>query len=181
MIALFLTECQGGDEHATAKALAELGFRKCFGSCAVLEHAPSGKPCFPTAPGIYVSISHSRGMCLAAIADCEIGADIERTAPYNERIQRVVGRFFAPDEAKSVKDGPDTEFYRLWCRKESYVKYTGEGFSRSFSSFSVLKLQESEGTPIFTDMNCAGFAISVCADEKADTPPVFIKDLQINN
>lgn len=78
-----------------------------------MEHAPSGKPYFPTWPGVYFSISHTDGVVLAGIADREIGVDVERIRPVKERVLRRFGC-----------DGENV-FFDLWVRREARAKRLG--------------------------------------------------------
>ncbi|MBQ2765750.1 MAG: 4'-phosphopantetheinyl transferase superfamily protein [Clostridia bacterium] len=173
MINLYLASCTKTTEHEVGTALSKHALNATFGQSAELLHGERGKPYFDIY-GVYVSISHSNGLCLAAISDTEIGADIEYMQPKNERILRLAERYFTPDEAAYVRESPNERFYAVWCAKESYIKYTGEGFSRPLSSFSVLKSELC-----FSHFTIDGYAVCVCSRESADTPPVFIENAEL--
>lgn len=85
-------------------------------------------PCF--------SLSHSGKYALCAIADAELGADIE--AP-RENSLKLAKRFFTESEFEAVNSAsdPDDEFCRIWVIKESYIKATGEGLSCPLNSFET--------------------------------------------
>ena len=173
MINLYLATCTKENEHEVGTALAQHALNATFGQSAELLHDKRGKPYFDI-DGVYVSISHSNGLCLAAISDTEIGADIEYIQTQNERIPRLAERYFMPDEAAYVHESPNEHFYAVWCAKESYIKYTGEGFSRPPSSFSVL-----ESELCFSHFTIDGYAMCVCSRESADTPPVFVEKSEL--
>lgn len=100
-----------------------------------------GKPYLERYPEIFISLSHSGTYALCAVADREIGADIQR---WEEtcRADRVAERFFSQAERNWYREG-ETErerkerFCRLWTAREAYMKLTGEGLSREMKSFSV--------------------------------------------
>ncbi|MCL1904342.1 MAG: 4'-phosphopantetheinyl transferase superfamily protein [Oscillospiraceae bacterium] len=90
---------------------------------------------------VYFNISHSGDYVILAIADREIGVDIEQIAPYSNAIAH---RCFTPAEQEWLKQkGDDKSFFRLWTAKESVMKATGLGFALSPNSFCVLPLDSS--------------------------------------
>ena len=66
--------------------------------------------------------------------DGVIGLDVEQVRSCTP--QGIQSRFFHPDERAYVEQNGD--FFRVWTAKESYVKYTGEGITDSFASFSTV-------------------------------------------
>ena len=86
-------------------------------------------------------IAHSGRLALLAIrAGGEVGVDVEyeRAAA---REAEIAARFFSSEEAGTVRErsGPERRiaFYRLWTRKEAYVKARGRGLAVSFPRFTV--------------------------------------------
>jgi len=168
MIALYLAVCTKESEHDTGRRLAVYAAKDAFGIDCRLTHDSCGKPYFEASP-IHVSISHSDGMCLAVVSDREIGADIERIRLWDaDKTKRIASRFFAPDEAAAVHAAP-ARFYEIWTAKESFIKYTGEGFSRPLPSFSVL-----DNALTFTHIKYGDYAVAVCAEESAADAPLRI-------
>lgn len=90
---------------------------------------------------IHFNLSHSHGVALYAISHCEnIGIDIE----YNQRQihpLEIAQRFFSKEEIALLSHLPKSEqltnFYKIWTRKEAYVKAIGEGISNTLDQFSV--------------------------------------------
>ncbi len=103
-----------------------------------IKLTPKGKPYFVGGPE--VSISHTGRIWMCAVSDTPVGLDVQekRTVKYVS----IAERFFTPLEADYIKksaEGPKNAFYRIWARKEAYVKYTGLGFSETgFTNFCVL-------------------------------------------
>jgi 4'-phosphopantetheinyl transferase len=99
-----------------------------------------GKP-YLTSGKSYFNISHSGEYVVLAIADTEVGVDIEFIKPYS---MSVAHRCFTPAEIDwMVQKGNDEAFYTLWTAKESVMKAFGMGFSMVPSSFSVLPIDSS--------------------------------------
>lgn len=79
------------------------------------------------------NIAHSSGTALFAFAlEREVGVDIEFIRePVDETA--IAKRYFHPKEAEALLSFPPSErsreFFRLWTRKEAYLKAGGEGVS----------------------------------------------------
>ncbi|MBE6611009.1 MAG: 4'-phosphopantetheinyl transferase superfamily protein [Ruminococcaceae bacterium] len=157
MTGIYLCPCTKETEHSIGRALAEYAVRVISGERHTLSHDARGKPCFDG--GWHVSISHSHGLCLAVISHRAIGADIEKTGGDPEKLLKLAARFFAPDELAYVKESPEDRFYEIWTAKESFVKYTGEGFSRTFPSFSVF-----DQPLVFSHFIHGDHAVTICAE-----------------
>lgn len=82
----------------------------------------TGKPYFDDSD-IHFSLSHSKGICAVAISDRPVGVDVEVIKySYNPRL---IERSLTEQE----KDVFDSDFTRIWCRKEAVAKMTGEGIT----------------------------------------------------
>lgn len=91
-----------------------------------------GKPYFDNGP--FFNISHSGKYVLMAVSTSEVGVDIEEIK--NKDMSALV-RIFNEAEAKMIKEHSD--FYYLWCAKESLIKCMG---------LSVSKVREIPGLPL---------------------------------
>lgn len=104
-----------------------------------LQYATYQKPFLPNSE-LHFNLSHSSD--LAVFAFClvaDIGIDIEEIkSNYNEEIAK---RYFSPIENQTLFKLPKAEqidaFYRLWSRKEAFLKATGKGLTQSLSDFTV--------------------------------------------
>jgi 4'-phosphopantetheinyl transferase len=99
------------------------------------QYSAYGKPRLaPTfeASGLHFNLSHSAEMAMVAIADREVGADIERPHPISS-MARLVERFFAAEEydewQRLSADVQQLGFFQAWTRKEAWLKATGSGLS----------------------------------------------------
>ncbi|MDR1688461.1 MAG: 4'-phosphopantetheinyl transferase superfamily protein [Clostridiales bacterium] len=87
-------------------------------------YSENGKPYLISCPHIYFNLSHCKKGVVCAVADFEIGVDIQEIRPFNINIaQRVCNK----TELRLLKDAdnPAELFCRLWTEKESWVKATG--------------------------------------------------------
>jgi len=94
-----------------------------------------GKPQVKSA-ALHFSASHSAGLALIAVSRTfEIGVDVERIDPAFDR-EAVARHFFCGGEISVAAESAE-EFFRIWTRKEAYVKALGLGFSLAPESFDV--------------------------------------------
>ncbi|SHJ37650.1 4'-phosphopantetheinyl transferase family protein [Pseudozobellia thermophila] len=100
-----------------------------------------GKPYFWEHPGLRFNISHSDAFIVLAFGmDAELGVDVERIKTGFD-VLRIAQNFFSSSEMDSLDKMPKENrylaFYRLWTRKESFIKAKGSGLSFPLASFSV--------------------------------------------
>jgi len=103
----------------------------------------AGKPfvASPAGSGIEFSFSDSGDRALVAVGDGgALGADIESCRPLTD-LEGVAERFFAAEERAALFALPEAEreagFYRLWTRKEAYIKALGTGLGHPLDRFVV--------------------------------------------
>jgi 4'-phosphopantetheinyl transferase len=99
--------------------------------------------------GASFNLSHSGDLALLAVAlgDLQLGIDVEESRP-TRPLDRMADRFFSAAEASAYAMLPASErvasFYRLWTRKEAYLKAWGTGLTFSSRRFS-LSLEPGSG------------------------------------
>lgn len=98
---------------------------------------PVGKPYFRDYPKVHFNLSHSGSMVMCILSDYEAGCDVEKIKPGRERVAK---RFFSAEEKAFLESEEDFDraFYRIWTRKESYMKATGQGILLDPLSFSAV-------------------------------------------
>lgn len=114
------------------------------------DRGEGGKPYFKEecAAGMrlpFFSLSHSGAYVLCALADEEIGADIQQIPKADEkrlkREKQIARKCFTEQESSWCMQGTAVlqreRFYRIWAAKEAYMKLTGAGLAEGFSSFSA--------------------------------------------
>ncbi len=99
-----------------------------------------GKPFLIDYPELRFSLSHSGDFALIALARREVGIDVERLDAKIDIDGVAPAAFSAPELAEWHSLLPDERraaFFRLWTRKQAYLKARGEGLRRSTCSLSV--------------------------------------------
>ena len=113
-----------------------------------LKKNEMGKPFYPSGP--FFNISHSGKYVIMAIANQEVGVDIEENI---EKNMDMLLKIFNEAEAKMIKEHAD--FYYLWCAKESLIKCMGSSISKvkEVPSLPLNGLKTFKGT----DYQCQTF------------------------
>ena len=103
-----------------------------------------GKPVLagPDGGWLRFSVSHSGDLAAIAVANGrEVGVDVE-AAREGRRMQQIADRWFSEAESaalRSLSGGErDATFYRLWARKEAYLKATAQGVFGEPVAFDAL-------------------------------------------
>lgn len=106
---------------------AYLSLNKLLGFVPEIETAKNGKRYIAGKDDIYFNISHSENLSLCVVSDKPVGCDIQKS------------RELRADIGPKVLTEGDCRFpiMKVWCAKESYVKLTGEGLRKEFSSFTA--------------------------------------------
>lgn len=140
-----------------------------------MERGRYGKPYLPQYPGLHFNLSHDEDMFLCGVSfTAEIGVDIEAIVEMDDS-KSIAERYFTEQERLLLEDltGPAYHqgFFRLWTRKESFIKGTGEGLSRELKSFDVSKdrvssvstqgTKEETGWMMHSFAPCSGYAAAV--------------------
>ena len=104
------------------------------------QYGTEGKPCIPTSE-LRFNLSHSGEVALAAFTlSHELGVDVERIRE-GVNDEGIAQRFFSSSEAAALlalpEDQRDRAFFRIWTRKEAYVKARGGGLTIPLDSFDV--------------------------------------------
>jgi 4'-phosphopantetheinyl transferase len=84
------------------------------------EYNRFGKPELARGTGVHFNASHSQGRMFVAIADREVGVDLERERP---------GAGFEAILERYLPGTPREEFFQAWTRREAYLKAIGRGLS----------------------------------------------------
>jgi 4'-phosphopantetheinyl transferase len=109
-----------------------------------------------------------------ALSDRPVGVDVQDWSP---RHLSIVTRVCTQQEQAFLERSPnqETEFAKLWTRKESYGKYTGKGILYSMNEQPLLT-QAPDGT-IMETVTFDGYALSYCAEEALKIQRVTLADL----
>ena len=114
--------------------------------------------------GFRFSLSHTDEYVAVAIAECEVGIDIEKKSrPIAPRLYRTLSE----NEKKLCENDPGA-FLKIWVKKEAYLKSTGQGLR--------LRPEEVDTTAL---KNClvferGGLWIALCSEKTVDESDVRV-------
>lgn len=176
------------NEEAKARSLAA-GVLLHEGLCEYLNYPPEGTPPFQTGvgqwgkpylvdyPGIYFNLSHSGEYVCCAVADFEVGVDVQQHQAVKDK---VANRFFSMEDNRLLAGLNETEkgewFFRIWSIRESYVKFTGKGLGQGLDGFEIdweNQMIRDAGKPsaYFEEKrDLKGYSMCVCGQEKVPEP-----------
>lgn len=120
-----------------------------------------GKPYIERGP--HFSLTHSNKLVCCAVSDNNIGIDAEFISAARDNVAR---RSFSSEEYASYSTASDhtSEFYRLWTRKEAYLKYIGTGLASPMYKFNTLS---PDIDSMLQSIRLHNYWLSICIKEKA--------------
>ena len=125
-------------QSAAAELLLRYALRSVFGMDDLPQIAlrEGGKPYFPTHPEIRFNLSHCPLAAACAVADTEVGVDVQDVRPVSDAVLR---RVLCENEQAFVQNAADknTAFAILWSRKEAILKMQGSGIASDLSALDV--------------------------------------------
>ena len=123
---------------AGAEYLLNIAVSECYPHIRMpleYKYGKSKKPEFSGIDNLHFNMSHSGTVAVCAIADTEVGVDIELSDRISEG---VINKYFTDSEKQMLKSNPKMSFAYIWTRKESVVKAEGTGLALGLSAFSVI-------------------------------------------
>ena len=106
-----------------------------------------GKPAVRSPHGaLHFNVSHSGAFAVVGVSLCDIGVDIEHLRPVSHIIA-IASTFFPRKVASALSQLPQDRrrlaFFKLWTRKEAYVKCSGLGLARTLQAHQSSLCEES--------------------------------------
>ena len=119
-----------------------------FTTMPLLRYEDKGKPFLSNYSDIYFNLSHSMKSVACGLSSQPIGVDIQYLSSFKPAVaERYMSNFdfslLDPEEKKR-------EFIRLWCEKESYVKYLGTGLESMCDDIPEVDGLIRKGIPLDT-------------------------------
>lgn len=129
-------------------------------SADTLRMDENGKP---IVNGICFNLSHSGDYVICAVSDRPVGCDIEKI---KEAPKQIASRAFSPEEIENLEqisgDAYNREFFRLWTKKESFLKMKGIGIRVPLQTLEIKDCY-------FKEYEIPGYQVTVCAEENEFT------------
>lgn len=91
------------------------------------------KPYLLHYPEIFFNISHCKQGVVCAISREAVGIDIEEVIPYDDDVAKYICSEAEYHHLRNSTN-PTLEFCKLWTRKESVLKFTGQGICSDLKS-----------------------------------------------
>ena len=164
-----------------ARKLLEDALKKEFGMTVLpeIEKTSDGKPYFRYHPEVCFNYSHSKNMAACVLASVEVGIDIERIRPFQEKTAR---RFCNEPEWRWLinQQNPDEAWIHIWTQKEACLKYTGTGIRTDLRKLDVspvlrhetkkvvLSEKEIKRQGYLFSVKKENYIISVCSRERIE-------------
>jgi len=130
---------------------------------------PNEKP-YLTDGSVQFSVTHSGGIWMVCLSPFPVGLDLQvHKTKYSPSVAK---RYFHPTELallESAKaDGSDTAlFFDLWCARESYAKYTGDGVAALDKNYST----RTSPVPLYPLTFRQGYSLYLCTRLPSHTNP----------
>jgi len=129
------------DRCVFAYALLMHGLQQEYG----IENPPrfsygmNGKPYLVDFPGLFFNLSHSKSGIVCAIAEVELGVDLEPISPLDLAVAKLVCTL---DELATLNDStsPSDLFCRFWTQKEAHIKRHGGSIADAPDEIESAKL-----------------------------------------
>ena len=132
---------------------------------------PAGKSVFARREDVHFSLSHSEPYVLCAVIDREVGADVQKIKPVHMSIARRLHFRERDWLAEQPIQEQNQAFFRIWARKEAWVKAASQ--DRLLSLAEVDVMHELDGWH-FAEYDLSGeYLAAVCARD-GDIAPLTI-------
>lgn len=127
--------------HLLRYAFDDAGYAAYADAPIVWEGKPHfADPAIPVRFNLSHTVDKASGRFAAAVFlsdTVEVGVDVEFVHPMHNREAMMRRLFSAAEQEYVLSSDGESAFFELWCAKEAYLKWTGEGFSRPMSSVHV--------------------------------------------
>jgi len=131
----------------------------------VFEYKKNSKPYLKDS-NFYFNISHSGEYVICALANEEVGCDIEKKIDRN--FSSLFLEIYSSQDLENHGRSKD-DFYKVWSVKEAYLKYLGQGLGIHMRSISVdlCGIEKVNGKRYFYDIYNENYALAfVSGSEK---------------
>jgi 4'-phosphopantetheinyl transferase len=169
------------DRHSSVAARGALrillsGYTGISAAEIKFDYSENGKPHVFNSD-IDFNVSHSdEWVVLAFGKNRNIGVDIEKIKTEMD-VEGIAARFFTPEEIELLKAAADKPalFFRIWARKEAYVKACGSTLFSELNRFSVPIKQSGEKDGWYFHHLEAGskYAAAVVTDKPLVSMPCY--------
>ena len=127
-----------------------------------IVRVPNAKPFLQDGSAAF-SVTHSGEIWMVCIAPFPVGLDLQ--IHKNKYAPGVAKRYFHPSELDLLTDARQTGedlalFFQIWCARESYAKFTGDGVAGMDKDYSTLH----SPVPLYVLPFRDGYSLTLCTD-----------------
>jgi len=130
---------------AVAYLLLRLALKEEYGIDEIVEfdYIDNKKPVLREHPNIHFNLSHSLNTVACAVANTDIGVDVQQIDKIKDNVAK---RVLTEDEFACFQhtDNPDEFFCEIWTIKESFLKLTGKGISDELRELSADSINDKK-------------------------------------
>lgn len=149
---------------------------------AIISYRYHQKPFISNYRNLHFNFTHSGNTVMLAIADFEVGIDLQYINPDIKEPLKLAKKLFSEAEMLYLNSLPKNSiinsFFRLWTEKEAFAKCEGTGLS-IYKSFSFDTLNQK--TILYNNSSyhmreldlSKKFAASVCSKNKIEQPDIL--------
>ena len=149
----------------------------CTEAEVVLAIGEHGRPAL-AGGGIDFNLSHAGSLVVLALSAARVGIDVEAAGRANDW-RAIARRFFSAAERAAIQAYPEAErhaaFFRVWVRKEAFVKALGTGVATGLDRFDVSAGPE----PALTGVRIDGIEAAEWSIRDFATVPGYIGALAV--
>lgn len=153
------------------KALSDNGF-----SVKDIAYSETGKPFLKGNSKLHFNMSHSGDYIVVSVSGQNVGVDIQKTAPYNEK---VIQKITSEAERERLSDLFVKRFNYVWAVKESYSKLTGSGIVMDFSRVSFE--EDGDRLKIYKDNSLSAYGVRTEVSDNYELITCCHEDFKISS
>lgn len=98
----------------------------------IFEENEYGKPFLAKAQNVHFNLSHSNDWAACYISNSSVGVDIEQIEDINKKLFNDITH----DSERAKLSNNKENFFSIWCLKESYIKFVGQGLYLNIQDLS---------------------------------------------
>lgn len=159
-------------EILSSNILIRQAFKTVYGKDFRLYLGEYGKPLVRDAK-VHISISHSGDYVMVAVADCNVGCDIQKVEKGKD-YERLAKRFLSEKESTDVHNSDEKPllFSKYWTYRESYCKMNGDGLARLNHRIVIdedaVLLDGKKVKATFSSGTHENYTYSVCTEKETE-------------
>lgn len=134
------------------------------------KYEKNKKPYIDAYPFINFNISHCDSGAVCAFSNNKIGVDMQN---YSSTSLNIMNLVCSRNEIKNLEKSTNSSkrFINLWCLKESYVKYTGEGLTDTIKTYDFYDVDYGNFKKYglcFSVFDFEDYCLAICSDNFFD-------------